>query len=104
MGFWNSLGNALTSFGEMNQDAISSAAKLSTDELCQKINSLNVLLNPLIYTACTDELTKRIKNMPKSQLIEYYDEYESQERTDVRDILREELKKRGLYSADSDIE
>lgn len=96
MGFWNSLGNALISFGEMNQDAMSNAAKLSTDELCQKINTLNVLMNPLIYTACTDELKKRMRSMPKSELIAYYDEYESQERTDVRDLMHEELEKRGL--------
>ena len=49
MGFWDTLGNVITSFGEMNKEAISDAAKLSTDELCQKVNSINVLMNPLIF-------------------------------------------------------
>lgn len=100
MGFWDTLGNVITSFGEMNKEAISDAAKLSTDELCQKVNSINVLMNPLIYTACVDELKQRIQKMPKSELMAYFDEYGAHERIDVKDILVEELKKRGLLDSE----
>jgi hypothetical protein len=101
MGFWDTLGNALDSFGEMNQSAISDAAKLSTDELFQKVNTVNVLLNPLIYAACTEELKKRVHRMAKSDLLEFYDEFASLERTDAKDILIDELKIRG-YVFDND--
>lgn len=100
MGFWDTLGNVLASVNEMNTEAISDAAKLSTDELCQKLYAVNILVNPLIYTACADELKKRIQKMPKSELLEYYDEYESQGKTNVKDILYEELKTRGLLHDD----
>ena len=101
MGFWDTLGNALDSFGEMNQSAISDAAKLSTDELFQKVNTVNVLLNPLIYAAWTEELKKRVHRMAKSDLLEFYDEFASLERTDAKDILIDELKIRG-YVFDND--
>ncbi|WP_432627853.1 hypothetical protein [Brotaphodocola sp.] len=98
MSFWNTLGSMLSSLDEMNQGAVSDAARLSTDELCQKVNSVNVLVNPLIYTACSEELIRRTKKMSNDELMAYYDEYGVRERTDAKDILIEELKKRGLYS------
>ena len=98
MGFWNTLGNVVTSFGEMNNEAISEAAKLSTDELCRKVSTINILANPLIYSACSEELKRRAQKMPKSELMAYYDEYELLERTDAKDIFTEELRKRGLLA------
>ena len=97
MSFWDTIGSMLSSLDEMNQGAVSDAAKLSTDELCQKVNSVNILVNPLIYTACTEELTRRTKNMSNSELMSYYEEYAVREKADAKDILAEELKKRGLY-------
>lgn len=97
MGFWSDLQSAFTAFDEMNRNAISDAARLSTDELCQKVNSVSPLANPLIYSACTDELTRRAKAMSKSELFSYFDEYEKRERSDAKDILNAELNKRGIY-------
>lgn len=96
MGFWSSLNDLLTTVSEANQEAVQEAAKLSTYELCAKINSLNPLVNPLIYTACSEELTKRAKQMPKRELLEYYDDYEGVERPDAKNIFMDELERRGI--------
>lgn len=85
----------MDSFAEMNQSAISDAARLSTNELFYKVNSVNIFANPLIYTACTEELKRRICSMSKSDLLSFYEEYASAGRTDAKDILVEELRKRG---------
>lgn len=98
MGFWSTLGNALYAIGEMNNEAISDAAKLSTDELCEKVNRINALVNPLIYSACSEELSSRARKMVNDELFTYYSEYEMRERTDARDVLFQELVRRGLAS------
>lgn len=100
MGFWETLENAMAAVGEMNEEAVSNAAKLSVDSLCQKVNSVNVLLNPLIYTSCADELKGRFKKLTQNDLINYFNEYESQERTDVIELIFEEFKERGLLDDD----
>lgn len=96
MGFWGSLGELLASVSEANDEAVHEAAKLSTYDLCAKINSLNPLVNPLIYTACSEELTKRVKQMPKWELLNYYDDYEGVERSDAKNIFVVELERRGI--------
>ena len=97
MGLWD----ILDSISEMNRDAVSDAAKLSIQELCYKVNSLNVLMNPLIYSACSDELTKRVQSISSEKVKKYYNEYQTWERTDAKDILEQELNRRGIFiSAD----
>lgn len=102
MGFWDTLKNAMTAVGEMNEEAVSNAAKLSVDALCEQVNSVNVLLNPLIYTSCAEELKGRFKKLTQNDLLNYFNEYESQERTDVIELIFEELKERGLVNDDDE--
>lgn len=94
----------LNSLNEMNKDAASDAARLSTDELCYKVNTLNVIMNPLIYVSCSEELTRRTHSMTNEQLMDYYYEYATRERTDAKEILEQELTKRGLLESSNDID
>lgn len=102
MGFWDTLGNALATVSEMNDEAVSNAAKLSVDDLCQQVNTVNGLTNPLVYTSCVDELQERLKKLTEDDLREYFVEYMGEERTDVFDLIYAEMEERGFFDDDDE--
>ena len=95
MGFLDSLGSLIEEVGKMNTDAQRDAVTLTTEELCYKVNHINALTNPLIWTNCNAELARRAKDMKNSEVIGYYNEYSDYAQKDAANVFAEELKKRG---------
>ena len=94
MGFWSTVGELLVAVGNMSEEATSDAAKLSTETICSKLGSVNVITNPLIFGALHNELCRRAKQMSKRELLSYYDEYDNV--SDVSEILEQEMERRGI--------
>lgn len=95
MGFLDDLGAIFGEIGKMNDDAMRESINLSNEDLCYKINNTNVLVNPLIWNNCHNELQRRVKMMTNSEINEYYEAYKDCLQQDAAEVFANELRSRG---------
>ncbi len=95
MGFWDALSYFADEVQRNNKEAKIDAGNMSTEELCYKINTVNAIFNPLIWTNCSEELKHRAERMRDYELKEYYYEYVEEEAQDAADVFKDELLSRG---------
>lgn len=94
MGFLDDLGAIFGEIGKMNDDAMRESINLSNEDLCYKINNTNVLVNPLIWNNCHNELQRRVKMMTNSEIKEYYEAYKDCLQQDAAEVFANELRSR----------
>ncbi len=95
MGFWDTLSYLAGEVERNNREAKIDAGNMSTEELCYKVNTVNVILNPLIWTNCAEELRHRAERMRDYELEEYFYNYVGKGAEDAANIFAQELINRG---------
>lgn len=95
MGFWDTLSYFADEIERNNKEAMIDAVNMSTEELCYKVNTLNVLFNPLIWNNCSLELKRRAERMTDCELKEYYFTYVEEKEKNAAIIFKDELVNRG---------